>query len=327
LVAAVLVFSAFAFARPLVLTWLGDSSLKAIALQDGTVIDRAVTVQGVTVHLEEGYADAARTVLTMRVSGGDPRHPPSPYMPSMRIVDASGGTYHAITGSGFNDDSLFEFLPLPTDALGAPQTLTFIVGQMQRMTDDLQEVTTFGGPWQITFQLRTQAGRAIALSVPGQQHGGIMMQTERIELAPAGVRLMVRISGVPSDTSLFSLMHFALHGTEIVACPPGQHVCGSTSGGTRDGGRMLLAGPDGRTMPPAWVAVVSPTPSDGVSIGTQAVGPSGTADLEFLFFEPLHVTSGMAHATFDEVRIASAVNTDGEERSIPGPWDFYLPLG
>jgi hypothetical protein len=90
---------------------------------------------------------------------------------------------------------------------------------------------------------------------------------------------------------------------------------------------MLLAGPDGQTMPPAWVEVVSPAPADGVPIGAQAVGPSGTAELEFLFFEPLRATSGTARATFDEVRIASAVNTDGPERSIPGPWAFALPLG
>lgn len=331
LVAALLVFSAFAFARPLMLSWFGDSSLRQVALQDGTLINRSATAQGITVHLEEGYADAARTVLTMQITGGDDtRHPPSPFMPDVQVVDASGNSYGAIGGQGFNQDWLFEFLPLPTDVLGTQQSLTLTIGQMQQTADNPTPVdnpiTTIPGLWQIDFQLRPQAGRVIPLDVAPEMHGGITLQPELLALGPAGVRLTVRVTGLPADTSVFSLMHFQRRTDEIVACPPGEHVCGASGGGTSDGSLMQLRGPDGQTMLPAWIAVTSPAPQPGVTIGQQMVGPSGAAELEFLFFAPLHATSGTAHANFDSVRMAST-NPNADERIIPGPWSFALPLG
>jgi hypothetical protein len=336
LVAALLVFSAFAFVRPLMLSWFGDSSLRAIALQDGTVIDRSVTVQGITLHLEEGYADAARTVLTMHISSENPKqsYSPVPYPPAgtplpdhgVRLLDASGNAYMFFTSNQLNEDALWEFLPLPSEALGTPQELTFVVDAMSSQPSNPDnERAVVSGPWEITFRLKPQAGTVIALDIAPQTYGGITLLPERLDLTPAGVRLLVRESGLPPDTSVFSLKHFATRLDDVVACPPGQHVC-ARGGGTGDGASMQLRAPGGQTLVPGWVEVTSPAPQAGVPIGRQAVGPSGTAELAFLFFAPLKATSGTAHVTFDAVRLAST-NPEDDERSIPGPWVFDLPLG
>jgi hypothetical protein len=330
LLATLFVFSAFALARPLVLSWFGDSSLKAIALQYGTTIDRAATAQGVTLRLREGYADAARTVLTMRISASGATHPPGPWLPSLRLVDAQGRVSHAFAGSQFNNDALFEFLPLPSDTLGSLQSLTLVVGEMERMSDTPGSgPSLIAGPWQIAFQLQPQAGQVVALSVLPEEHAGARIQPERLDLTPAGVRLLVRVSGLPPDASLVSLTHFNSRDSDsdIVACPPGEHVCGSGGGDVTDGARMQLVGPDGQTLTPAWISVVSPPPRVDIPIAQQSIGPAGTAELQFLFFSPLHTTRGIAHVSFDQMRFASTSASASPEQIAPGPWTFDLPLG
>lgn len=327
LIAVLVLASAFAFARPLVLSWFGDSSLQSIALQDGTPINRSVKVQGVTLTLDDGYADAARTVLTMHFDSGDTKREFSP-APDIRprLVDAQGTVYTPFASSQLNEDALMEFSPLPSDALGTPQELTFVIDEMSSNPSNPQnQGAIVTGPWQIAFQLTPQAGHAIALDVAPETHGGITLQPERLDLTPAGVRLLVRESGLPPDTVVFSVKHFATHLDDILACPPGQGVCGSL-GGSGDGARMQLAAPGGQTLVPGWVNVVSPAPQDGVPINQQAVGPSGTAEIEFLFFSPVKDPRGTARVTFDEVRFASATGPSAPEQSIPGPWSFTLSL-
>jgi hypothetical protein len=328
LLIALLAFSAFAVVRPLMLSWFGDSSLKAVALQYGTPIDRSVTEQGITLHLREGYADAARTVLTMHISSSAAQHPPAPWLPSLRLVDAQGRASRAFTGSQFNADALFEFLPLPSDTLGVPQALTLVVGQMQRAgATPGSGPDLIAGPWQIAFELKPQPGHVVSLDVPAEEHAGIGVQPKRLDLTPAGVRLLVRVSGLPPDTSLGWLTHFNSRDSDIVACPPGEYACGSSGGEVTDGAHMLLVGPGGQMLTPAWISVVSPARTDDVPSGKQSVGPAGTAELQFLFFTPLRTTYGTARASFDEIRFASATNAASPEQIVPGPWTFNLPLG
>jgi hypothetical protein len=70
-----------------------------------------------------------------------------------------------------------------------------------------------------------------------------------------------------------------------------------------------------------------PPPSDDVPIAQQSIGPAGTADLQFLFFSPLHVTRGIAHLSFDQMRFAPTGGSESPEQIAPGPWTFDLPLG
>ena len=137
--------------------------------------------------------------------------------------------------------------------------------------------------------------------------------------AVVGVRLLVRVSGLPPDASLFSLTHFNSRASDIVACPPGEHMCASGGGGVTDGARMQLVGPDGQTLTPAQISVVSPPPSDDVPIAQQSIGPAGTAELQFLFFSPLHATRGTAHLSFDQMRFAPhwRLGEPGADRSRP----------
>jgi hypothetical protein len=328
LISMLLLVPAVAVARPLVLSWFGDQSLQQVALQDGTPIHKAVTVQGVTMMVEDGYADAARTVLTMQItsSGGGANDSYGPSLPSTRLVDAAGTSHAAFTGSQLNRDALFEFLPLPTGMLGTPQPLTLVIDAMQRSTGGpTPHETTVNGPWQITFLLKPQAGRVIALDVAPQTYGGVTLQPEELDLTPAGVRLLVRESGLPSDTSLFSVKHFATHQDDIVACPPGQQVCASLSG-TSDGANMHISAGSAQTLVPGWVNVVNPPPEDGVPIGQQPIGPAGTVEIEFLFFAPIKTTQGPARVIFDDVRYASDMTSSAPEQTVAGPWSFTVPL-
>jgi hypothetical protein len=244
----------------------------------------------------------------------------------VRLIDAQGSIYRAFTGNQLNQDALWEFLPLPSGDLGTSQTLTFVVDAMSREPSNPDATrATIVGPWLVTFHLTPQAGRPIPLDVAPQSHGGITLQPERLDLTPAGVRLLVRESGLPPDASIFSVKHFATRQDDIVACPPGQHVCGE-SFGTGDGAKMQISAPGGQTLVPGWVNVVSPVPVAGVPIGQQALGSAGTAEIEFLFFSPIKATQGAAHVTFDEVRYASATDSSAPEQIVPGPWSFVLPL-
>jgi len=90
---------------------------------------------------------------------------------------------------------------------------------------------------------------------------------------------------------------------------------------------MQLVGPDGQMLTPAQISVVSPPPSDDVPIAQQSIGPAGTAELQFLFFSPLHATRGIAHLSFDQMRYAPTGRSESPEHIAPGPWTFDLPLG
>jgi len=145
--------------------------------------------------------------------------------------------------------------------------------------------------------------------------------------AVVGVQLLGRVSGLPPDALLFSLTHFNSRDSDIVACPPGEHMCAGGGGGVTDGARMQLVGPDGQMLTPAQISVVSPPPSDDVPIAQQSIGPAGTAELQFLFFSPLQEPRGTAHLSFDQMRFAPTGGSESPEQIAPGPWTFDLPLG
>lgn len=324
-VVAALVLSAFAFARPLISSWLGDSGLKAVALQDGTLINQQVTVNGITLEVEQGYADAARTALTMRTTAAAATSGTSdsdmPVPGEMELIDAQQHVYKFFTGTQVEHDGLYEFLPLPPAELDAPQPLTLVVETMERADN----VTQIAGPWQLGFTLRPQPGRSVALTQAPVTHSGVTIQPERLDLAPSGVRLLVRLSGLKPDTSLFSLIHFATHGDDIVGCPPGGHYCVS-SGGEGDGAPMHLRGPDGQTLVPGKVVVVRQSIAVAPATG-EAVGPSGSAEIAFLFFTPLHAAHGTAQVVVEQARLSSIHDdANAPEQIVSGPWVFSLSL-
>ncbi len=319
-----LLLSAFTFARPLIFSWFGDSGLKGAALQNATWINRSVTVNGVTVHVEQGYADAARTALTMRFSGSNPHDAPSPNLIGMELVDAQSQTYPAFTGSQLNEDSLTLFSPLPQAQLSGVQTLTLVIQSM--FFDTSAAPGVISGPWRLTFSIQPQAGRSVTLDAAPQTHSDVTAQPLRLDLAPTGVRLLVRVSGLPPDTSFFGLRHFATQDPDLGGCPPGQGVCIS-SGGNGDGAIMKLRGPGGQTLTPGWVEVATDAAPDVglLSKAKQSVGPDGSAVVEFLFFTPLHDAHGAVHISLAQIEVDPATS-DGPNHYVDGPWVFTLPL-
>lgn len=324
LVAAVLI-SGFAFARPLILEWFGDSALKGLSLQDATTINRSVTAHGITLTLEQGYADAARTALTMRIRMDSSTHMAGPDLGAMRLTDARGNLYKAITGAQIQGDGLFEFTPLRSDEMGTTQTMTLDVGAFFVE----ESGAPVSGPWSVTFQLRSRPAQSVAFTSLAQTHHGIEVAPLRLDRAPSGVRLLVRISGLAPDTSLFSLTHFVRRGDDIFGCPPGSNVCMGGSGGTSDGALLQLKTASGQALTPAWIGVAEAPATGGAASAspssTDAVGTSGSAVLEFLFFTPLDSRAHAAYLTLNQIRVA-AVGPTSTERSIDGPWTFTLPL-
>lgn len=329
LLVATLVVSGFAFARPLILGWFGDSALKAISIKDATTINRSVTTHGVTLTLEQGYADAARTVLSMRIRLHGSTQAVQPQLGgAMRLIDAQGAVYTAFTGSQIQNDGLFEFPPLRSDELGTTQALTLVAGSVLiTSTGNLAGPgDVLDGPWSITFQLHAQAARSVPFSAMAQTHHGITLAPLRIDRAPSGARLLVRISGLAPDTSLFTLTHFVRTGDDIIGCPPGTHMCVESSGGTSDGALLQLKTTSGQILTPAWIEVLAPTTGDPMRANAASVvGPSGGAVLEFLFFTPLDTGTRTVQLTADQVRVATVGPTSTEQR-IEGPWTFTLPL-
>lgn len=323
LLVATLVVSGFAFARPLILGWFGDSALKAISIKDATTINRGVTAHGVTLTLEQGYADAARTVLSMRIRLHGSTQAVQPQLGgAMRLIDAQGAVYTAFTGSQIQNDGLFEFPPLRSDELGTTQTLTLVAGSVLIGASG----GAIDGPWSITFQLHAQAARSVSFSAMAQTHHGITLAPLRIDRAPSGARLLVRISGLAPDASLFTLTHFVRTGDDIIGCPPGTNMCVGSSGGTSDGALLQLKTTSGQTLTPAWIEVLAPMTGDPMRANaTSVVGPGGGAVLEFLFFTPLDAGTRTAQLTTDQVRVATVGPTSTEQR-IEGPWTFTLPL-
>jgi RNA polymerase sigma-70 factor (ECF subfamily) len=292
------------------------------ALQDGTPFNRAVTAQGVTLRLEEGCADAARTTSSMRISGPDARHPAASNVHDARLVDANGQCFAPFTSMQLNDVGLVEFRPLSLAELSGTLPLTLTAPTLH-VGDGLS--SSIGGPWSIVFQVQLQLGRSVSFAVSPQTRGGITMPPERLDLAPAGARRLLRVSGLPLDSARFSLAHFSHRGDDIVACPPGGRVCASI-GRISDGMLLQRIAPDGQALTPGSVGAASDT---AVSIARPAtvVGPSGSAELAFLFFAPLRTATGTGGVTIDQIRLSSIhAGADAPEQVIPGPWMFELPL-
>lgn len=320
-----LLFSAFAFARPLIFSWLGDNGLRGISLQNATLVDRAVTVQGITIRVEQAYADAARTALTMRIQVPQGHQMVTPRIDTAYLLDEHGHRYAVLTGTQVDGESLFEFIPLPISVLSSEQRLTLLVQTVLPTVGSIP----ISGPWQVSFQVYPQAGRSITLAVPPVSQGKVTMRPERLDLTAAGVRLVLRINGLARDTSLLDVTHFAHHGSDtIVGCPPNSHTC-VTSSSTSGGALLQLEGADGQIIEPSWILAIDPTAPDVGVIpnASQVVGASGTALIEILFATPLHVAHGTAHLTIDELHLQSSqVDIGGKEQMASGPWRFALTL-
>lgn len=325
-----LIVSGFTWARPLIFQWLGNSNLEQVTLEHATTVNRSVTVAGITLHVEQAYADAALTAVTFRITSAQSSklsfHPAA----EMMLVGADQVRYGPITSAGLNDEYLAEFEPMALDKLGTAQTLTLILPSMQSGGTSAELPPAIKGPWQMTFQITPQAGRSITFDQTPVTHDGVAIQPLRLDLAPTGARLFLRVSGLAPNTLRFPLKHFVTH-QELggIRRNPDGSGFGVGSQSTSDGGPLQLDGPNGQHLIPAWIALPSDLPpsGQGVPLGRQVVGPSGAVMLSVLFFTPITAQSGVAHVTLDQVDVVT-IDAQGNEseRLRYGPWTFALPL-
>lgn len=324
-----LIVSGFTWARPLIFQWLGNGSLESATLEHATTVNRSVTVAGITLHLEQAYADAALTAVTFRITSSHSQSSKETILQDGEpvLVGADQTRYGAITSARLNDESIAEFEPMTLDKLGSSQTLTLILPSMRSGGSPTGPGDAIEGPWQITFQITPQLGRSITFDQTPVVHDAVAVQPLRLDLAPAGVRLLIRVSGLAPNTLRFPLKHFVTH-QELGGVRPGSGV-GISLQGTSDGGPLQLDGPNGQRLIPAWIALPGDLPpvDQGVPLNRQMVGSSGSLVLSVLFFTPLSAQNGVAYLTLDQVDVATVDAHGNESEQIRnGPWTFQLPL-
>lgn len=325
-----LIVSGFTWARPLIFQWMGNGSLEQATLEHATTVNRIVTVAGITLHVEQAYADAALTAVTFRITSAQASKLSFHVDGEALLVGADQTRYGAITSTGFNDEYLAEFEPMALDKLGSSQTLTLSLPSMQSGGSPAGPGPSITGPWEVTFQITPQLGRSITFNQAPVMHDGVAVQPLRLDLAPAGARLLIRISGLAPNTLRFPLKHFVTHQElgGIRRNADGSSI-GFSSQGTSDGGPLELDGPNGQRLIPAWIVLPDDLPPDeqGMPLNRQVVGPSGVMVLSVLFFTPLSAQNGIVHVALDQVDVVT-IDAQGHEseRLRDGPWAFQLPL-
>jgi hypothetical protein len=245
------------------------------------------------------------------------------------LTDEHHHIYHDIIGQQIINQALEEFEPLAPDALNHRQTLTLTIRTMiirnsnGNPMNTGSPVKTLDGVWSITFQLQPLIAHSVRLTnSPLVQHG-LMIKPLQFDFASSGARLLIQISGLPSDTSLDNVAEF-MTDVQINGLSP-DFI--STSLGSSTGGALLqLRLPDGRVLLPAVVqpwdntadAAIMPTSHE------RAVGASGTVILQVLFFTTLPVSQRPATLTIDQLRIAPV--SAEKYTTVTGPWIFPISL-
>lgn len=316
----------------------------------GTPVDNSVaiggqvTVQGVTITLERAYADASQTVVTYQTQTegkniwlADASFP--------ILIDSHGNRYAELDvggGAGYIGKTTKAqgeaiFAPLPQNELASTQMLTFFTQQVGATSWTSPNSfaaaipVTINGPWQISFSLTPVAGTAVTLSNSPLTRHGVTVQPLEIDLAPpggglqgtfGGARVMVRISGLAPDMPLSEVASYDIAFLAM--------RIGGGGGGGCGGGILELVLPNGEQIFPGVVAlpelIDQSAPDGSMTAGQQAqtVGPSGTVELEALFYLPVPVVSGIL-LYMDNVATAPGTAKPYPPEQVNGPWEFQLP--
>ncbi len=290
------------------------------AVDHSVAVDRNASLHGITITIDRAYADATQTIITYHATYD--AHTYMPYTPV--LIDAQGHRYASLSSGWSIKDGggNLVFTPLPPEELGTPQQLTFFT-QLMQPVDSVAAGTVVDGPWQIPFSLTPAAGSSVALSNAPLTRNGLTVQPLRLDVAPAGggldgaaggVRVIVRLSGLAPGLTLAKLINF----DEAFSLHFG--VSSSCGGGT-----LELVLPNGQHVMPGFVypfgLVVPTTLAEEQAARVQTVGPSGTVDLEALYYVPVPAGTGLG-LYVDHVN----AQNPGLAKSTPvsGPWEFRL---
>ncbi len=291
----------------------------------GTLVDhsvavgRAASLHGITITIDRAYADATQTVITYHLQ--TTINPPLPALPV--LLDARGHRYAQVSGDwDIDHGGNVIFTPLSPEELGTPQRLTFFTQQMQ-LSNGTGRGALVDGPWQISFTLTPATGTSQALSNAAVTHSGLTIQPLRLDVAPAGggldgaaggARVVVRISGLAPAMPLANLLSFD---TFFDLGSGGGYGCG--------GSILELAQPDGQHVVPGNIRVLGQTvpitDAEQQPAYAETVGPSGTADVEAVFYTPIPLGAGV---TLYMDRVLAQIAGADKPGHMSGPWTFQL---
>lgn len=304
------------------------------------------SASGVTITLDRAYADATQTVVTYTATSTNTQTAPIITLDSPYLVDAAAGAHYPALSTGASQlsgnqyEDIFVFAPLPQSALGTPQQLTFEATGVESAPPDGQTTPTYlTGMWAIPFTITPVAGTAIPVSLPAQTHGGVTIQVEEVDIAPAGggidmqnggARVRYRMSGLPADMRLADATQYT---TTFQTLSEGS-LTASEGPACHDLLTLKLA--SGQELVPGFVLTNGEYVPDSPHVNVGQVGPlvgaSGSVEIEALFYAP--IPSGGATMTINSALVSSM--RDGyvvshnttvaiDSHIVQGPWIFDLP--
>jgi hypothetical protein len=193
-----LVGATYIVALPLLQSlWSEDRGLQHVT-QAGLARDLNLrqTIDGVTVHVRKGYADANRVAIGYSVelpptTPGDD----GPQFSSAILTDDHGNTYPGLgfsaTGDSLLGAQLYTFEPLGVTA-GRDIAFTLTIPEVVRAPKGGGFVRTFRGPWVFNFTLPMAAARVVEPALTFTRPG-VELTITRIVVAPSATRFEYRV--------------------------------------------------------------------------------------------------------------------------------------
>jgi hypothetical protein len=177
--------------------WSEDRGLQHVT-QAGLARDLNLrqTIDGVTVHVQKGYADANRVAIGYSVelpptTPGDD----GPQFSSAILTDDHGNTYPSLGFSGTRDSPLgaevHNFEPRGVTA-GRDIAFTLTIPEVDRAPKEGGFVRTFRGPWVFNFTLPMAAARVVERTLTFTRPG-VELTFTRIVVAPSATRFDYRV--------------------------------------------------------------------------------------------------------------------------------------
>ena len=179
------------------LLWSEDRGLQHVT-QAGLARDLNLrqTIDGVTLHVQKGYADANRVAIGYSVelpptTAGDD----GPQFSSAILTDEDGRTYPSLGFSTTGDSPLgaevHTFEPLGVTA-GRDIAFTLTIPEVVRAPKEGGFVRTFRGPWVFNFTLPMAAARVVERTLTFTRPD-VELTITRIVVAPSATRFEYRV--------------------------------------------------------------------------------------------------------------------------------------
>jgi hypothetical protein len=201
LVAAVAIFAlvgaTYIVALPLLQSlWSEDRGLQHVTRAGlARELNLRQTIDGVTVHVRKGYADANRVVIGYSVELPPTAADEGPQLSAPILTDDNGSTYPSLGFSTTNDSplgaQLHNFEPLGVTA-GRDIAFTLTIPDVVRTPPGSGTVQVFRGPWVFNFTLPMAAARVVERTQTFTRPG-VELTITRIVVAPSATRFEYRV--------------------------------------------------------------------------------------------------------------------------------------